>query len=113
MGADHEARIRERAYALWVQAGREDGKADDFWYRAEREIREEGGGAGAEDASVFIVPDSEMLTGEPDAGAAAGAPSVAALGTAPVAPAKPRRAPAKPVAKGAKAPAARKTPKTT
>lgn len=30
--------IRDRAYQLWVEAGRPDGKANDFWHQAEREI---------------------------------------------------------------------------
>src|SRR5580658_2653317 len=27
--------VRERAYLLWEQAGRPDGRADDFWYHAQ------------------------------------------------------------------------------
>src|SRR5262245_24449559 len=33
-----EAAIRERAYALWQQDGGVHGRADDYWYQAEREI---------------------------------------------------------------------------
>ncbi|XUM22361.1 DUF2934 domain-containing protein [Bradyrhizobium oligotrophicum S58] len=29
-----------RAHALWEQAGRPDGREHEFWYQAEREIRE-------------------------------------------------------------------------
>lgn len=43
-----EDRIRERAYRLWEQDGRPEGKADDYWTRArhliEAEVREHGGG---------------------------------------------------------------------
>ena len=31
-------RIQERAYALWIEDGRLDGRADDHWFRAEREL---------------------------------------------------------------------------
>ena len=34
-----EAVIRERAYSLWQQDGGVHGRADDYWYQAEREIR--------------------------------------------------------------------------
>ena len=36
MNLDHI--IRERAYALWEQAGRVDGLADHHWLQAEREL---------------------------------------------------------------------------
>jgi len=35
-----QQKIRERAHELWEQSGRPDGRQDDFWYQAEREIRE-------------------------------------------------------------------------
>ena len=113
MDPDLEARIRERAYALWVQDGQAQGKADDYWYRAEREIRDEDVPRD-EDDSVFAVPDSEMLAGDPDPGEAPGGPTVAALGTAPATPAKARLTGGKtaPV-RGAKPPGARKASKTT
>ena len=37
----HEQRIRERAYQLWEQAGRPDGKEVEHWLRAESEIAAE------------------------------------------------------------------------
>jgi hypothetical protein len=30
--------IRERAYHLWIADGQPDGKADDYWLNAQREI---------------------------------------------------------------------------
>ncbi len=43
----HEARIRERAYALWEQDGRPHGRADEFWERARELIgMEDSAGAG-------------------------------------------------------------------
>lgn len=39
----HEDDIRARAYALWEQDGSPDGRAADYWERAQRELREESG----------------------------------------------------------------------
>jgi hypothetical protein len=33
-----EQRIRERAYEIWSATGREDGRADEHWLSAEREL---------------------------------------------------------------------------
>jgi Protein of unknown function (DUF2934) len=35
---DVEQAIRERAYELWIESGRDDGKADTHWLAAQREI---------------------------------------------------------------------------
>lgn len=32
--------ISARAHQLWEQAGRPDGRQDEFWHQAERELRE-------------------------------------------------------------------------
>lgn len=37
MNIDLEARIRERAYTLWQQEGGPEGRALEYWSRAERE----------------------------------------------------------------------------
>ena len=36
-----EQRIRERAYALWQSDGSPDGRADDYWDRARRQLEAE------------------------------------------------------------------------
>ena len=36
-----EAKIRDRAYQLWDQAGQPDGRDQEFWHDAERELAEE------------------------------------------------------------------------
>ena len=36
-----EDKIRERAHRLWQEAGKPDGKEEDFWLEAERQLREE------------------------------------------------------------------------
>ncbi|SDB71893.1 DUF2934 domain-containing protein [Belnapia rosea] len=33
-----EERIRQRAHALWSEAGRPEGRAEEFWHRARQEI---------------------------------------------------------------------------
>jgi hypothetical protein len=38
---DIETRIRERAYALWDQDGRPEGRADEYWEKARRLIEAE------------------------------------------------------------------------
>jgi hypothetical protein len=35
---DLDQTIRERAYQLWIESDRDDGKADDHWLAAQREI---------------------------------------------------------------------------
>lgn len=35
---DREQKIRERAHAIWEQAGRPDGRHDDHWDQARREV---------------------------------------------------------------------------
>ncbi len=38
---DREQRIRERAYSLWEEEGRPEGRADEFWERARKLIEAE------------------------------------------------------------------------
>ena len=38
MDTDRQERVRQRAYQLWEQEGRPDGKAEEHWRRAEEEI---------------------------------------------------------------------------
>ena len=38
----HEEQIRQRAYALWDSEGRPEGRDQDYWYRAERQLSEQG-----------------------------------------------------------------------
>jgi len=51
MQSDRQARIRERAYHIWVEEGRSEGRHDEHWQRAEREIAEEEARAGDEVAA--------------------------------------------------------------
>jgi Protein of unknown function (DUF2934) len=36
-----EDEIRQRAFALWHQAGRPVDREDEFWYEAERQLKDE------------------------------------------------------------------------
>ena len=38
---DYEDHIRRRAYQLWEEAGRPEGRSDDFWHAARAEIADE------------------------------------------------------------------------
>jgi len=39
--AEREKRILERAYQLWEEAGRPQGRDQEFWEKAEREMNKE------------------------------------------------------------------------
>ena len=39
LSAPTEQDIRERAHRLWEQAGRPEGRDDEFWHAAEQELR--------------------------------------------------------------------------
>ncbi len=41
MDSDREARIRDRAYEIWVREGRPQGRQDEHWRQAEAEIAAE------------------------------------------------------------------------
>ena len=41
MDVNTEQKVRERAYAIWVQSGCAEGQADRHWCQAEHEIRTE------------------------------------------------------------------------
>ncbi len=64
MDLDRERRIREIAYDLWEQAGRPAEGADQDWYRAERQLQEQGGGA--PELSEEPVPFAENEMPAPD-----------------------------------------------
>ena len=43
-----EKKVRERAYAVWEQQGRPEGRAERFWHTAERQLLGEGHRPGEE-----------------------------------------------------------------
>lgn len=52
----HESEIRARAYALWESEGSPEGRAVDYWHRAERELSEEQGLDRSEEAAEVTQP---------------------------------------------------------
>lgn len=58
MTSEKEDRIRRRAYELWEQEGRPEGRAWDHWVQAAREVEaEEGGQADPESAEIPPMPE--------------------------------------------------------
>ena len=49
-------RVRDRAYALWENAGSPEGQDWDFWHQAERELAEETGDDSSEAAPLTPQP---------------------------------------------------------
>ena len=64
MTADREARVRERAYHLWLEEGQPHGRHDEHWHRAERELTEAEEGLG-EDPPVATARAGAGPSGAP------------------------------------------------
>jgi hypothetical protein len=56
-----EEQIRDYAHLLWEQAGRPEGRADDFWHAAEVELKAESGSPDATTEST--QPDTNTPVG--------------------------------------------------
>ncbi len=48
---DLDQSIRERAYHLWIAAGRPDGQADAYWLEAQRELL----------SAAMLTPEPELV----------------------------------------------------
>lgn len=59
---DHEARIRDRAYAMWEAEGRQDGKAEHYWHRAREELGAPSGSLDDQLADSFPASDPPTIT---------------------------------------------------
>ena len=57
-------KIRERAYAIWEQDGRPEGREQEHWYRASSELG--GDGASMDLDSGAITPDGRPATAPAD-----------------------------------------------
>lgn len=55
--SDIEQRIRERAYLLWEQAGRPEGRGEAFWFAAQADLAGEAEGASPQ--GVLMPPVEE------------------------------------------------------
>lgn len=51
-----DSKIRDRAYQLWVDAGQPEGREQEFWYEAERELAEEHEVDTSEEAAKLDLP---------------------------------------------------------
>lgn len=65
MNSDIEARIRARAHAIWEEEGRPDGRSEEHWARATREVAEQdaAGAARVEAAPVEPPPAEPVASG--------------------------------------------------
>ena len=54
---DWEEKIRERAYAIWLDQGSIDGRDQENWLEAEKEIAKEEAAARSEVAKGPVIPD--------------------------------------------------------
>jgi len=103
MQSDRHARIKDRAYLIWLAEGEIHGKDEEHWHRAAREIAEEeptaSGQAGAQTLQAKAAKSGN--------GAAAKAPKAAAAAKVAAEPKAKTKAAADPQEKKAK-PAARK-----
>ncbi|KVN44440.1 hypothetical protein WT12_23315 [Burkholderia territorii] len=62
MNQEREAQVRERAYRLWEADGAPEGKADDYWLRAEQLIDAEEGSAASTDGRDDADADDAALS---------------------------------------------------
>ncbi|MCF3945221.1 DUF2934 domain-containing protein [Acidiphilium sp. AL] len=60
---DREQRIRERAYALWQQAGSPEGQHETFWHQAKAEERAREERTSDADDGSFPASDPHSNTG--------------------------------------------------
>ncbi|MPV60212.1 hypothetical protein CFB46_30080 [Burkholderia sp. HI2761] len=69
MNVDRETRVRERAYRLWQADGAPDGKADEYWQRAEQQLDAEGSSADGRAGQATDSPADQSakrrIPGEP------------------------------------------------
>jgi hypothetical protein len=86
MDSDKEARIRERAYEIWVREGQPHGRDAEHWQKAEAEIVAESG----------AVADHAAAGSKPGTEAPSTAPATPVPGAGAVPPLRSRRAAAKP-----------------
>lgn len=65
MAQDRETRIRERAHALWEQEGRPEGRHEEHWRRASREVGPEApAGQETPEDRTRSVTDSDEPVGD-------------------------------------------------
>ncbi|MEM5327047.1 DUF2934 domain-containing protein [Paraburkholderia sp. JHI2823] len=65
MDEQRAERIRRRAYQLWQEGGAQQGKADEYWGRAERQIAAEYDAEGETSNVASDQAGKRRLAGEP------------------------------------------------
>ncbi|MCA8032738.1 DUF2934 domain-containing protein [Burkholderia arboris] len=69
MNEDRETQVRERAYRLWQADGAPDGRADEYWQRAEQQLDAEGSSADGRAGQTADSPAEQSakrrIPGEP------------------------------------------------
>jgi len=64
--SEKEERVRRRAYRIWEEEGRPNGKDKKHWERARREIEEEDAITGSDQElnSASVFPDMQLMAAE-------------------------------------------------
>ncbi|PLZ04009.1 hypothetical protein CY652_03310 [Burkholderia sp. WAC0059] len=65
MDEQKEHLIRQRAYRLWQDAGAPEGRADEYWHRAEAQFNAEGEGEAAPPEPVVEQSGKRRAAGAP------------------------------------------------
>lgn len=68
MNDDLDAKVRERAYAIWEREHRPEGKHLDHWLCAQSEIQAEQSSVGDQPASVQTVPAEDATESASEGG---------------------------------------------
>ena len=55
--SDSEQEVRERAYVLWEEAGRPEGRSEEFWFLAQQELY--GGAVTSDGPEGAMLPPAE------------------------------------------------------
>jgi DUF2934 family protein len=81
----NQERIRRRAHEIWEREGRPEGRHEEHWARASREVEAEGGAgpppsAAPDDSPTPTAPDGGATPAQAAAAAAVGAPRTVEAG---------------------------------
>jgi hypothetical protein len=93
MNPEIEARIRERAYQIWEEEGRPEGRDFDHWMRAVESVRFEDGSSGDAPDVNGSAENSPVAAKPKRAAAKPGSPAKLEAASAEEPSAKPKRAP--------------------
>ena len=92
MSTQRDRLVRERAYHLWEAGGRQDGRSDEYWERAETEVGTAAPAKPKAAAGRKAPPATKTAAPAKASSAKAAAPKAAAKQPAAASAAKPRKA---------------------